>query len=246
MNKQSNAYIITYTVILTVVCAFLLAMASEGLKPFKEANIAYDLKKNILLTTMSLEGKKKPEVEDLYQKLVQDKFVVDAKGNKVEVDIETINVQEEYRKDDINERLLPVYVVNDQEDASKKYYVFPMYGFGLWDYIWGYVALEPDYNTIKGTVFLHKGETPGLGARIANAEVQARFEGKKVFNGEELQVVQMQKGEGNDYSENPYQVDGMSGATITGDGLNDMLKAYFKVYKSFIEAQKQGTVSMAN
>ncbi|MEO1653920.1 MAG: NADH:ubiquinone reductase (Na(+)-transporting) subunit C, partial [Bacteroidota bacterium] len=170
MNKNSDVYVVIYTVILTIVCGTLLALASEGLKPYKEKNIALDLKKNILATTMDISGKPAKEIEDLYKKLVKVEYVVDSEGNKVKKEVDAINVLEEYsqKKDVPDSRLLPVYEVATLDNPEETtYYVFPMYGFGLWDYIWGYVSFDKDFSAIKGTVFAHKGETAGLGARIA-------------------------------------------------------------------------------
>jgi Na+-transporting NADH:ubiquinone oxidoreductase subunit C len=97
-------------------------------------------------------------------------------------------------------------------------------------------------NTVGGITLAHAGETPGLGARITEPGVQGRFEGKQIFNESgELVAIQMQKGEGKDYSSNPHQVDGMSGATITGNGLNNMLKNYLGYYKAYIESKKSST-----
>ena len=95
--------------------------------------------------------------------------------------------------------------------------------------------MEKDGETIKAVVFDHKGETPGLGARISSEEIQKRFSGKSIFDEtKNLVSVSMQKGEGNDYSDKKNEVDGMSGATITGVGLNNMLKEYFSLYKKYI------------
>lgn len=241
MNKDSNIYIAIYTVALTVICGAILALASEGLKPFKEANVAHDLKRNILATTMDISAKSKEEVENLYKQLVKTSYVVNAQGEKVEQSVESINTMEEYslKRDKPQDRLLPVYEVASQENPEKTaYYVFPVYGFGLWDYIWGYVALEADFNTIKGTVFAHKGETAGLGARIVTEEIRKRYVGKKIFEGDQLTSVEMQKGEGNNYDSDAHKIDGMSGATLTGKGVNLMFQEYFGVYKPFIEKQK--------
>lgn len=245
MNKQSNLYVLLYTVALTVICGLLLAFASEGLKPFKEANIAYDLKKNILATTMNIEGKSQKEIEGIYDKQVKPySYVINAKGEKVEgKSTEDINVSEEYSKSP-SERLLPVYEIRNADDTEKiTSYVLPVYGFGLWDNIWGYVALKDDLNTIQGAIFAHRGETPGLGARIANTEIQKRYEDKKLFDDGEFKSVMMMKGEGVEY-ESPYQVDGMSGATITGQGVNKMLVEYLGTsYKPFLESKRK-TVSL--
>jgi Na+-transporting NADH:ubiquinone oxidoreductase subunit C len=113
----------------------------------------------------------------------------------------------------------------------------PVYGFGLWNNISGFVSLQADMNTIKGAKFDHVGETPGLGARIASEEIQNRYIGKKLFEGDKLMSVVMQKGEGIKY-DSPYQVDGMSGATITGKGLNNMLTNYFGLYSKYLKAKK--------
>ncbi len=244
MAKKSNSYVIIYTIILTVVCGSLLGFASQALKPFKEANEAFDTKKNILGTAIDLTGKSAKDVEKIYTDNVIASYVVDASGKKLDIGVDKVSVPDEYVKP-LAERKLPVYELADPAEPGKTaYYVFPMWGFGLWDSIWGYVALKADLATIQGTVFLHKGETPGLGARIAEDEIQSRFKGKSILEGGKLAVVEMQKGEGNDYSGEPHKVDGMSGATITARGLNDMLKQYFEAYKGYLSSKGNQKMSL--
>ena len=110
-----------------------------------------------------------------------------------------------------------------------------MFGKGLWDDVWGYIALETDLITIKGASFGHKGETPGLGARIT--EVQDRFKGKKIVDASgKLISVSFAKGEGTtDYSSDDNQVDGLSGATMTTKGVNSMLSNYFGYYDNYFK-----------
>ncbi len=239
MTKKSNGYILFYTIAITVICGSLLGLASEALKPYKEANIAFDTKRNILNATMDLTGKTSKEIEELYAKLVRKSYVLDSKGQLVEgKSTEQISVKDEYQKlkNGASYQLSIYEIASSENPEQTAYYVLPMYGFGLWDDIWGYVALEKDLETIKGTVFLHKGETPGLGARIAEKEIQARFVGKKIMA--DGKYISMQKGEGNDYADQPTKVDGMSGATITGQGLNKMLEAYFSAYKAYFSELK--------
>ena len=113
-----------------------------------------------------------------------------------------------------------------------------MFGNGLWDWISAYVALEKDLNTVLGVSFDHKIETPGLGARISSNEIQDRYKKKKIFDDANNFIsVTMLKGE-NNQGINAHQVDGMSGATITGNGVNKMFFHYFKCYSSFIEENK--------
>jgi Na+-transporting NADH:ubiquinone oxidoreductase subunit C len=124
---------------------------------------------------------------------------------------------------------------NPEKVAS---YIFPVYGNGLWDKIWGYVALDANFETIQGVSFDHKAETPGLGARIATPEVQQRFVDKEIYDDQgNLVSVQMVKGEGNS-SLDAHHVDGMAGATMTAKGVNNMLKNYLEAYQAYMKKVK--------
>jgi Na+-transporting NADH:ubiquinone oxidoreductase subunit C len=116
-------------------------------------------------------------------------------------------------------------------DGATKY-IIPVYGAGLWGPIWGYVALNEDKNTVYGVYFSHSGETPGLGAEITNYQkFQAPFEGKKVLNEGEVALGVMKNGK----VENPeFEVDGISGGTITSKGVDAMLKDCLKSYTEFL------------
>jgi Na+-transporting NADH:ubiquinone oxidoreductase subunit C len=213
----------------------LLAVAAEGLKPRQQKNIELEEKRSILSTVFTLD--KKANVAEIYEKRVK-AYVVKADGNIAEgVKAEEIAIVDEYKKP-ADQRLLPVYEIISEADPNKtEFYVLPVYGYGLWNNIWGFVSLKNDLNTINGVRYEHAGETPGLGARIATEEVQQRYVGKQIFEGTSLASVQMMKGEGNDFSDNPHKVDGMSGATITAKGLNNMLMDYMKSYENFFKAK---------
>jgi len=234
--QQSNYYIIFYAVALTVVCGSLLAIASEGLKDRQQANIALEQKANILSTVMEL--KEGDNIEKLYADKVQ-AFVIDFEGNKLnDLQAASINVGAEYKKAP-KDRLLPVYEFRSASNPNEvEFVVLPVYGYGLWNNIWGFVALESDMNTLKGVKFQHTGETPGLGARITEPELQARYVGKTIFEGQEILSIEMMKGEGNDYSNDVHKVDGMSGATLTAKGVNNMLLDYFQCYKNYLSKLK--------
>jgi Na+-transporting NADH:ubiquinone oxidoreductase subunit C len=139
----------------------------------------------------------------------------------------------------IYDKLLPVYEFKSETDPNKiEYVVLPMFGFGLWNDISGFVALKGDLNTVQGVSFSHVGETPGLGARITEPDVQARFKGKSIFDGDVIASITMMKGEGLDYSNDAHKVDGMSGATLTGKGVNNMLVDYFKSYENYLKSKR--------
>ena len=145
-----------------------------------------------------------------------------------------------------------MFEILDEAGKETQFYVIPLYGFGLWNNIFGFVSLEKDMSTIKGIKLGHKGETPGLGARIADEEIQKRFVGKKIFdNTNTLKSVMIQKGEQgggersiNAFKDKAHEIDGLSGATITAKGVNNMLEDYFKCYEKFFKTKISGKVAL--
>ena len=250
--QQSNTYIIIFTAVMTVIVGGLLSLTSQGLAPAQKKSIELDTKTQILSSVMDREqlSKMKPdEILSMYNERIAS-LVVDINGQIIEKDekgkdmvAEEVSILKNYKKDP-SERQYPVFKYMNESDLNKvDAYIIPIYGAGLWNAIWGYVALESDLNTITGASFDHTGETPGLGARITSPEIQNRYVGKKILsdNGEIISV-NMVKGEGNE-GLNEHQVDGMSGATITGRGVNDMLKAYLSHYESYFTTIKNGATA---
>jgi len=224
--------------VLAIVCAGLLVTANTLLKDRQKANVDLEQKMNILSSV--IEVKEEDNIDTLYSKFVKE-FVVDFEGNiKEGITPKEVIVASEFKKP-VEQRLLPVYEFRNQENKDKvEYVVLPVYGRGLWDVIWGYVALKEDMNTIQGVKLDHKGETPGLGARIVEEEVQNRYVKKTIFNeNNEIESVVMMKGEGMDWSENPHRVDGLSGATLTAQGVNNMMKEYLSAYENYIKKIKK-------
>ncbi len=234
--ERSNKYILLYTAALTIACGVLLAVASQGLKSKQQEQIDLEFKRNILSTFMTID--KTTKVQEIFAKKVLP-IVVDFKGKEVNKKFNEISIEKEYKKP-LEDRNFPIYEIrNDAKPDSIDFYVMPVFGNGLWDVIWGYVALENDMNTIKGVVMAHKAETPGLGARITDEEIQKRYIGKKIFDSNnQLVSITMIKGEGHDTQNQPNNVDGMSGATLTAKGVNKMFKNYFEGYLSFIQSKR--------
>jgi len=138
-------------------------------------------------------------------------------------------------KKDEADRVLPLFVYT-KKDGSK-YYILSAAGKGLWDVIWGCVALEDDLKTIAGVSFDHKAETPGLGAEIKdNKAWVAQFAGKKIYDESGTYTsVYVRKGGAKDMN---YEVDGISGATITANGVSEMLNRGLKYYEPYLSGIK--------
>lgn len=238
--QRSNGYIIAFSIGLTIVLGGLLTWASLSLKETQQVAVKLDTRKQILAAVMNTSDVDKKDLSKLYDGRIK-AIVVDFEGNEVSgIEAAKVDIRKEYKKAK-EERVYPVYKYMDEKNPEKvASYVMPLYGNGLWDNIWGYLAVNPAYTEIVGISFDHKGETPGLGARITEKEVQERYKGKKILSeAGEIVPVKMVKGEGNS-NLTDYQVDGMSGATITGEGVNAMLENYITYYKSYFDKVNKG------
>ena len=147
---------------------------------------------------------------------------------------EDIDMAKEKKKPEA-ERALPLFVYTQD---GKKYYILSVRGAGLWDAIWGYVALQSDLKTVVGAAFDHAGETPGLGAEIKdNPTFPARFKGKEIYTADGKYVsITVRKGGARD---SKHEVDGISGATVTADGVSKMLYEGIKYYEPYFNSIRQ-------
>ena len=254
--QRSNTYIILFSLALTIILGGLLSLASEGLRPMQKKAEEFAKKRQILSAVMDIEQVE--DIVEMYNGRISS-FIVDADGELVEQDgptgekltAEDLDIEREYKKS-AEERFYPVYRFHSEGNADQtEAYIFALYGKGLWNDIWGYVALETDMNTIAGIVFDHKGETAGLGSRITEKGVQERYKGKKIFDaGGEIASVNMLKGENNKAAVlDEHNINGLSGATITAKGVNYMMIDYLNCYLPLIDKLKEGDtglVSMLN
>ena len=228
MNTNSNTYTVIYSIILVVVVAAVLAFAAMYLKPTQDANVKKDTISQIL-TAATFAGVEDAAVLDTYKAEIEAAILVDINGEKVgDLDIEDCEVygtSDLKRQISAEQKALPVYIFKNG------YTVVPCYGAGLWGPIWGYVGLEKDLKTIKSVCFGHKGETPGLGAKIADEPSFAEaFVGKTIGDGEILFEVTKPA---NRQTEN-NGVDAISGATITSQALGVTLNQWFGFYKNYL------------
>ena len=221
-NKtNSNAYTIIYAACLVIVVALLLSVVASVLKPQQVANEKIDKKAQILSAINIADD----DVEAAYAKYVSKAVAVDAQGNEVAgKDGFDVDFNGESSAD-----LMPLYVCNVNNEVK---YIIPLRGAGLWGPIWGYVGLNSDKSTIYGITFGHESETAGLGAEIVTEKFTSRFTGKNIKNaGNVVSVAVVKKGTKVDGQD---QVDAISGATLTSNGVNVMLKDCLGKYNSFL------------
>ena len=233
MDRNSNAYTFLFAVIMVAVVASALAFAATSLQPAQAENVKQEKMQNIL-GTVGIETSR-DSAEMLFNKYIVEQVALDNNGQeKPGVNAFTVDLKKELKRP-VEEQAFPLYVADVE---GTKYYVVPLRGKGLWDAIWGYVALKDDINTIKGVVFDHKGETPGLGAEITQGWFRKRFEDEKIMDEAGNFIgVSVAKGYQGGNNKDDNAVDAISGATITGDGVTKMISERLKNYLPYFESQ---------
>ena len=238
-NKESNGYIIGFSVVLVIVVGTLLAVVSMGLKPIQQENLLNEKKQYILnsaLLEVDREGAGK-----MFDQYITKRLVLDYKGNiKGEFtgeiggadDAFNIDIVKEYRSKSIKaeDKNYPLFVCDKD---GERFYIIPVVGKGLWDLIWGYICLKDDGETVYGAVFDHKAETPGLGSEIAEEPFQNQFQGKRIANANSFTSIDVVKPGSADLNE--YMVDGISGGTFTSVGVKEMMQRTLEVYYNFLK-----------
>ena len=230
MKTNSNSYTIIYSVIIVVIVAFLLAFVFQALKPMQDANVALDKKKQIL-NSLNIRGLNDAQADAKYKEVIVADRVIDEKG-KVLLPGTTggENAGFKLESKDYKEGKLALYICRVNGETK---YVVPVYGMGLWGPISGYIALNADKSTIYGVYFNHESETAGLGAEIKdNKAWQEKFQGKKLFkNGDDKAIALSVEKKVEDPT---TQVDAVTGATLTSNGVRDMLHEALGKYLVFI------------
>lgn len=222
---RSNLYVLSFMAGITIVLGFMLSFAAASLKDKQDFNIEVDIKKNIL-SSLNIPADKSAklsqnDIQKLYDKEITT-FIIDENGMKSD------------------DGALSVYIATD--GAQPTGYSIPISGKGLWSTIYGYIALEPDGITVKGITFYQHGETPGLGGELEKEWFTSNYKGKHIYSEDgELVSIEIVKGQVNQNDINAiHQVDGISGSTLTGRGMNKFIARDLKVYKPFLDRVKAG------
>ena len=223
-DTNSNSYTLIYASVIVVVVAFLLAFTNIVLRPRQNRNIELDTKRQILAALNITDVK---DVEAVYNRYVKLDMLLQLDGTLV---VNSGGFSSNYTTEFSKKRF---HIFQCDVNGQTKY-VFPLNGAGLWGAIWGYVALNDDRNTVYGAYFSHQSETPGLGAEIASPEFQGEFKKMKVMKDDKVGLSVVKYGK---VVDKKYEVDGISGGTITSKGVDAMLKKCLSNYIIFFTNQ---------
>jgi len=246
--------VLTVAVLLCLVCSVVVSGAAVLLRDAQQVNKARDMKKNILAAAGLL--KEGVSIEEQFEKVEikavdfssgtftsevdpsaydQRKAAKDAAMSQEvpdEADIAKINRQANYGL---------VYIVNDDQGNLDRI-ILPVKGYGLWSTLHGFIALEKDFNEVVGLGFYEHGETPGLGGEVDNPLWKAKWEGKKVYDGDKVELTVIKGEVAADTPNAEYKVDGLSGATLTSKGVDNLIKYWMgdHGYAKFLSNLKTG------
>ena len=234
---ESTNYVVGFTLAMTVLVALTLSSLFYGTKDQVAQNEDVFNKRAILSAISAKLDKPVADFSDqdvlsLFEEKVEQK-VLDMSGEAIDgIMAEKVDMAKEAKKP-VEDRQLPLFIYNS---GGEKIYIVSVRGNGLWNAIWGNVALQSDFTTVVGASFDHAGETPGLGAEIKdNPGFAKQFGGKKIYKDGEYVSVGVIKGGAKDLA---YEVDGLSGATVTADGVDEMLFRGIKYYEPYFGKAK--------
>lgn len=240
MQKDSASRTILIAVLLCVVCSVMVTTSAVMLRDKQDKNKLLDIKKNLLLSSGLLNNPKaseedinkayksiKAEVVELESGKVTDLFNVDSFDQKKLAKDPKHNLKIPGNKDlgGIKHRSKYSIVYKVMDGDKLKMVVLPINGKGLWSTLYGFIALESDLSTVKGVGFYDHAETPGLGGEVDNPMWKKQWIGKKVFDSNNQPIFEVHKGIVTKYINNyESKVDGLSGATITSNGVTGLVK----------------------
>ena len=261
--RESTRYTVLFATAVSVVCALLVSVAAVGLRDRQEANAQLYQRKNVLLAA----GLVKPdqsvsasEVQSLFERRIKVRAVDLRTGQLVpedQFDAATYD-QRRARNDPAQSRAAPandarvarvpnfgtVYQVT-AADGSVEQLVLPIEGMGMWGTLYGFLALDRDGNSVRGLTFYEQKETPGLGGEIANPKWQALWVGRRAYDANGSPQLAVIKGQAGPPDKDPHRVDGLSGATITSNGVSHVVRFWLSAdgYGPYLKTLRSGASS---
>lgn len=237
-RTDSNSYTIIFSVVMVVVVGSLLAFFANFTKDLRVKNDQVKAQIDIL-SAIGIQADRSNATEMFTQFIKEQKVIT---GTDVSDDDKAYLIDVKKEMDAAkkgNLQRLPLFVA---EKDGKTLYILPVRGNGLWDAIWGYIALNDDLKSINGVYFDHKAETPGLGANITESYFTEDFKGENLYDASgNFKGIEISKSNGdpNNEDKTDNQVDAISGATITGNGVGAMINSGIRAYLPYFETLKK-------
>ncbi|MGB5384616.1 MAG: Na(+)-translocating NADH-quinone reductase subunit C [Lutimonas sp.] len=243
LNTEMILYTVLFAALRVVVVGSILAYLASGLKPFIKENERFEKQQNILYAmgvndnegTGSVSFIGTDRVEEVFTSYIKEQLVIS--GDQITEDDQAylIDMKKQLAARKKGQPFkLPVYI---GEKEGKKFFILPMYGKGLWDAIWGFIALDENM-IVQGVYFDHKAETPGLGANIKERFFMDDFQGESIMEDGRLVGIKVIKGNNDpaNMDKEDNAVDALAGATITGNGVTSMISESLNLYKDYLES----------
>lgn len=233
--RKDDIRVITFAATVCVICSLLLSVTAQSLKDKQDEQVELDRKMNVLkafgVSLVDEAGNKisKETVERYFTDHISEIFIAKETGDVVENPDPAVLKKEAKERTHETRSILPLYVWKDDGEVMK--YAFPTSGMGLWSIVNGYLALDRDLATVIGVTFYKHGETPGLGGEVSTEWFQNQFADKKIYENGSLIRLEVVKGKAPEDSN--HQVDGISGATMTGNGLNTFINRDISYYNKY-------------
>jgi len=258
MNKDSPRNAFFVVMVTALVCSSLVSAAVVVLRPIQLNNQMLDQSRNIMQLTGLLPGDRVIEDEDmleLYKSLDIRIINIDEADYNEEIDPVTFNTRLALNDPDLSvaipseldlaslgrrTRFMPVYMVWDDDGLDRV--ILPVRGNGMWSMLYGYIALEPDLNTISGMTFYEQNETPGLGDQITHGHWLEQWQGRQVYDDQGNPRFRINEGVVQpDSATSRFEVDALTGATVTGDAVTSMVHYWFGPhgYRDFLLALRE-------
>lgn len=239
VRRDSVAYTFGFAAAVCVVCAVVVSTAAVGLRDRQTVNVELDRKKNVLMAAGLLrqdEAASRAVIEQRFSSF--EVTAIDLRSGREDPAFEASRYDQRraLAGDDTSRaappndalvRRLPNHALvyrKSGDDGRLQLLVLPVEGMGLWATMYGFLALGPDLKTIRGLTYYEHKETPGLGGEVDNPRWKQLWPGRVAVDEEGSAVIEVVRGRAGSVAEDPHRVDGISGATLTGRGVTEMLR----------------------
>ncbi|PIE22677.1 MAG: Na(+)-translocating NADH-quinone reductase subunit C [Planctomycetota bacterium] len=237
--EYGKGYTIGFATAVCLVCAVIVSSAAVGLRGRQEANAVLDRQKKVLLVAGLMEEGEAMDAAEV-QKRFEDSIkavVVNLKSGLPAKGVDPASFdQVAATKEPSTSQKAPANAAKVKrlpnnaliyqvlKDGKLDMVVLPIEGKGLWSTLYGFLALDKDGDTIRGLTFYQHGETPGLGGEVDNPRWKAVWKGRKAYDAKGNPAIDIIKGPAPSAKEAPHKIDGLSGATLTCNGVEALVR----------------------